>query len=339
VRTPEAVLSLVEAMRARGVTVPDTSPPDVETAHRPWFLSALLGLAGWVAGILILAFVAMQLELKPNALTFGLGLALVAGAWVMYFADRNAVFLDQLALALSIAGQLCMAWALIDKLESEAAMAWVLLAMQLVMLALMPNRTARTLAALFAAIAWVYAVRLTVQDARAAAVLFDYGQRIREADAGRLFLCWALTFAPLLALTVWLARCEHQWMATPLRAIARPALTGLLLALAMSGIAGEPVGMRHDDNSALGVALAWWAVFPLLSIALAMFAAYAAFRLHSLGLLGFAIFAALVHLSRFYYNFGTSLTLKAVIMTCTGAVLLASGLWLRSRGDAVGEAP
>ena len=52
------------------------------------------------------------------------------------------------------------------------------------------------------------------------------------------------------------------------------------------------------------------ALFPLLSIALAMFSAWCAFRCAATGLLGFAVFAALVHLSRFYYLYGTTLTVE-----------------------------
>jgi uncharacterized membrane protein len=75
----------------------------------------------------------------------------------------------------------------------------------------------------------------------------------------------------------------------------------------------------------------WWSLFPLLNIALAVFAMYASFRLRNLGLLGVAILAALLHLSRFYYLYGATLLAKAAIMFCVGAVLLAAGVWLHRR--------
>ena len=48
---------------------------------------------------------------KPESgpMLFGVGAVLLAAAWAMYYADRHAVFLDQLALALSIAGQFAVA--------------------------------------------------------------------------------------------------------------------------------------------------------------------------------------------------------------------------------------
>jgi hypothetical protein len=53
--------------------------------------------------------------------------------------------------------------------------------------------------------------------------------------------------------------------------------------------------------------------------------------LRSAGLAGFAILAALLHVSRFYYNFGTSLSLKAALMILLGAAMLAAGVLLGKR--------
>jgi uncharacterized membrane protein len=54
--------------------------------------------------------------------------------------------------------------------------------------------------------------------------------------------------------------------------------------------------------------------------------------LRSRGLLGLAILAALTHLARFYYFYGTTLLWKSLIMFGMGAVLLALGIWMRGRG-------
>ncbi len=294
-------------------------------------MSLLLGFAGWFAGLFILIFIAMTVKLNSSPVIFGVGAVLLAGAWAMYYADRNAVFLTQFALAISIAGQCAVAWSLLEDVHSEAVISSALLLLQLLVLAVMPEKTARTLAALFATVAWTLAVRFTFQDMHADAFFFGNRQGDRDPDTWRASLAWLITWVPLLALTGWLIWHEHRWMATPFRALARPALTGVLLGLALGGIASEPFGMLTFGDEAVGVSLGWWAVFPLLSIGLAMFAAYCAFRLRSLGLLGFGVAAALLHTARFSYNFGTSLNWKAVIMVCLGAALLGGGVWLRQR--------
>ena len=81
--------------------------------------------------------------------------------------------------------------------------------------------------------------------------------------------------------------------------------------------------------SAAGCAVNWWALFPLLSIGLALFAAWCAFRLRSPGCWASRCSRALVHLSRFYYFYGTTLMWKSAIMLILGALLLAAGVALR----------
>ena len=120
-------------------------------------------------------------------------------------------------------------------------------------------------------------------------------------------------------------------MASGLRRYARPLLTGTLLGLSLGGVAAEPFTAFALGLDTIGMRFSWWALFPLLSVALAMFSAWSAFRLRSRGLLGFAILAALFHLSRFYYLYGTTLLWKSVIMLCVGAALLLAGVALRNR--------
>jgi hypothetical protein len=119
-------------------------------------------------------------------------------------------------------------------------------------------------------------------------------------------------------------------MASGLRRIARPLLTGLLLGLSIGAIAAEPITVVVWGAESWGRGVDWLAIFPLLSIALTLFAAYGAFRIRSNGLLGFAVFAALLHLSRFYYLYGTTLLWKSVIMLGVGAALLLAGVALRN---------
>jgi uncharacterized membrane protein len=141
---------------------------------------------------------------------------------------------------------------------------------------------------------------------------------------------WLLTWVPLLVLAIWLIRNETAWMATGLRDHARPVLTGVLLGLALGGIAASPISwLAIGGVSGLGVEFTWRALFPLFSIGLAMCAAYGAFRLRSFGLLGFAILAALLHLGRFYYLYGTTLLWKSLIMLVAGLLLLVLGVALR----------
>ena len=328
---PTSLESLVDTLRVRGVIAAEAPPSPEESGHRPWFVALMLGLAGWFAGIFLLAFIGLTFELKSGVAILVIGLVLLVSAWALYYTDRKAVFLDQLALALSIAGQCAVAWYFLEDVESGLSVSATLLMLQLVVLVVMPNKTARTLAALFATIAWVYLMRFVVRGGEFDDMFDDFGRYRRHPESVSVLIAWLLTWVPMLYAASWLIQRESTWMAHGLRVFARPILTGLLLALSLGGLASEPFVKLAFGMESVGVQMSWLALFPLLSIALAMFSAWCAFRLRSHGLLGFAVFAALMHLSRFYYLYGTSLMWKSMIMLCLGALMVGVGVLIQKR--------
>lgn len=321
-----ALQSLVEALRHAGIIAADAPTPPEETTDRPWFIALLQGFAGWLAGVFLLVFLGLIFKPDERAAIVILGVLLLVAAWVIYRLDRDAVFLDQFALALSIAGQFAVAWASVEDRFDGLTLSATLLVLQLLVWAAMPNKTARTLAALFATFAWVYTVRFLLHPSDSGEEIFGFSRG--DESQARLGgwtapVGWLVTWLPLIGAAAWLIAREARWMASALRDHARPALTGLLLGLALAGIATEPFTFLVLGAEAWGFGLSWWSLFPLLSIGLAALSAYGAYRLRSGGLLGFAILAALLHLARFYYLYGTTLLWKSVIMLVVGAALLA----------------
>lgn len=327
---------LLDGLRDRGVIPPDAEPPAFEGPRRFWFVTLLLGFAGWLAGVFLLVFSAILLDLDSRAAILAVGLVLLVAARLIYGADRNAVFLGQLALALSIAGQCAVAWGLLKDVDSALGISATLLGLQLLVFAVMPDATARTLAATFALLAFILTVRFAVLPERNSDLLFGTPGREDGSGDALLPVAWLLTWPALAGLTAWLLRHEARWMASGLREQARPLLVGALLALAVGGIATEPFVLLDFGPDAVGTALRWQALFPLLSIALALFAAVSAFRLRSRGLTGFALAAVLAHLARFYYVYGMTLLWKAALMAIIGVVLLGAGLLLARRARAEG---
>jgi hypothetical protein len=324
--TSVAYRDLIALLRARSV-IPDQSPP-AQNVDRPWFVALLQGVAGWLAGIFLLTFVGLILKPESTGAILVIGACLLLAAWVLYHADRDAVFLDQLALAMSIAGQFAVAWGIVKDHFSGLPLAATMLALQVFVLLVMPNKIARTLAALFATIAWVYTVRFLFHPAQGEHIFFGEGRSESASMPGlwTLPLAWVVSWVPLLALCRWLIRNEARWMSGALRRYARPLLTGVLLGLSLGGLAAEPFIVFAFGFESMGMRFSWWALFPLLSVALAMFSAWGAFRLRSRGLLGVAVFAALLHLSRFYYLYGTTLLWKSAIMLGLGAIFLLAGI-------------
>jgi hypothetical protein len=328
---------LQDSLRAAGVISGDAPMPPDNEQDRPWFIALLQGFAGWLAGIFLLVFLGFVFRPDEQASILLLGAILLVAAYLIYRLDREAVFLDQFALALSIAGQFAVAWGFIGDHFNGLSASMALVVLQVVIWLVMPNTTARTLAALFACIAWVFTIRFMLRPADGFDELVGFGRNSdRLPGAWTLPVGWVLTWGPLIAAVWWLIAREARWMAQGFSERLRPALTGLLAALALAGIAAEPFAFLFLGMDQMGFSFSWWAVFPLLSIALAAFAAYGAFRVRSAGLLGLAIVAGLLHLARFYYFYGTTLLWKSVLMLIAGAGLLALGVWMRSR-DQRGE--
>ncbi len=319
--------ALADALVQRGVIRERGGPIPSSTADRPWYISAVLGAAGWLAGLFTLGFVAILFGVGFDpAAAFGIaGAIMLAAAFGLYRVGQDSPFVGQLALALSIAGQLGIAFAVGDATESAAVTSAFMVVLQLALLFALPNRMARTLAAVFACVAWVLAIRFALWGDD----IFDQSpESIAPLPA---LLTWLGIWAPLIFLTYALIAFEARWMGTGLRTIARPALTGLLVALSVATWASEPfaslqvwLGEARSAN--------WLVLWPLLGAATALYAAVCAFRLRDRALIGVAITGALLHVSQFYYLLGTTLLVKSLLMLGVGVALFAVAWILRQRG-------
>lgn len=336
----ESIQDLSARLRMQGVIPADAPAPPEQSVDRPWFVALLQGAAGWLAGIFLLVFLGLVFRPESAASFFVVGALLLGGAWFLYHADRNAVFLDQLALAMSMAGQIAVVASVLKDHFSSLSIPATALVVQLFVLLIMPNKTARTLAAFFAAVAWIFTVRFQLRPGSSEEIFFGdaAGGHSQALGLWTVSAGWLLTWLPLLALAAWLIRREPQWMASRLRPFARPALTGVLLGLSLGNVDVTPINPFTFAVQPTGLPLSWWAIFPLLNVGLAMCSAYGAFRLRSRPLLGSAVLGALLHLSNFYYFYGTTLMWKSVIMLAVGAALLLAGVALAKRTAEPGAA-
>ena len=58
-------------MRAKGVIPADAPEPPEDSPDRPWFVSLLQGVAGWLAGILLLCFFWLVFKPESSPVIFG----------------------------------------------------------------------------------------------------------------------------------------------------------------------------------------------------------------------------------------------------------------------------
>ena len=330
ITTPQALLNELQSRGLASDARADVHVvgADAHATHdRPWYVGLLLGVSGWLAGLFLLGFVALlfQPNKAPDAAIAGV--ILLAAAWGLFKADRDGAFVTQLALALSIAGQCLMLFAMNEHARSLGPIAASALLLQIVLALVMPNALHRTLSTLFATIAWA----LTVRFALFGEPEFWHGEREVTASLGQSLTGWLLAWLPVGAGIALLLRNEPGWMARGWQALARPALTGLIVGLAFATIASQP----FESFRWLGAGPAqqnWLALWPLLSALAALGGIAAAFALRSGALMGACALAVLLHVSHFYYELGTSLLLKSLLMLAMGAAML-----LAARGFAQGE--
>lgn len=323
---------LEEAMARQGLIAADATPLPFGAAGRPWYVAAVLGGAGWLASIFAFLFVFVLFEPdSPGGAAFA-GLVMLAAGYGLYAADRDSAFFEQLALALSLAGQIALIYAVAEATDSATATAAFAAALSAALVVSVPNAFAKVLSTLFACVAWALTVRFGWWGEDA----FD-GPRRAVALLPAL-LGWLVIWVPVAVGTHALVEREARWMASTARRIARPALTGLLLALCFGTWTSEPFAALTIWTTSVEMPTNWLVLWPLLGVAAALFAAVCAMRLRHRALLGFAIAGALLHLVQFYYLLGVPLVVKSYIMLGLGAALLLAARRLRPGAAAEGGA-
>lgn len=296
---------------------------------RPWYIGALLGVSGWLAGGFLLVFVAMLFHPDSAGAAAVAGAVLLAAAWGLFKVDRDGAFTSQLALALSFAGQCFVLFAMVEHRHALVAVAGAAFVLQAAMLLLMPNRLHRLMSALFALIAWALMWRFGLFGEPSWTSTNSNAAHLPAALGG-----WLITWLPVGGLLWWLVRHEPAWIARGWAPVLRPALTGLIVGIAFATLVSYPLESFRWWGSA-PVRIDWLALWPLLSAGAALAAVAGAFALGSRALMGACIVGVLLHVSHFYYALGTSLLLKSLLMLLMGAAMLLAARWLAARPEGV----
>jgi hypothetical protein len=312
----------------------DSPPLPFLPRDRPWFVTALQGTAGWLAGIFVLVFIGAAFEPRTAGELAIFAVVLLPAAFLLYRGDRDNAFLDQLALSASIAGQIAATAAFAMATDYSASLSSACVAvMQCLLVIVMPNRLARSLAAFFACVAWALTIRFVWWGEEE-----SWSGPQQAVSLAPALIGWAVIWIPVAAISLATIAGEAKWMARSAARIVRPALSGMLLALTFGTFASEPLHAFSWIFSSGPAPGNWLVLWPLLNAAAALFAGFGAFHLRNKALLGVAIAAALLHVGQFYFLLGTTLVVKSIIMVTVGVFLLACGLLLNRRAVSQREA-
>ena len=348
--------ALWSRLRERGLVEGELPSPG--EARSPWFVRAMLGIAGWIGALFLLGFVgaAFAFILKSSAASVLAGAGACAAAVVLFRAAPRNDFVAQFGLAVSLAGQVMLVMGVGQWFgRSSSGTALYIALQQALLFVLVPNFVHRVWAAWSSALAVAFA-------------MLELG-------------LYAFTPAVMTAAFLWVALREFELARHG--AAARTAVYGLALAAVqaavMHGGVTEMLIRSREHGLSLGEAGLWlgrfaslavllWAVVMLLrreglalssgqgriGLAGALILGVASFKAPGVApaaailivgyanadrvLSGLGILALLGYLSSYYYWLQATLLEKSALLAATGVALLVARFALRHWWPANGEA-
>ncbi|HYD38672.1 MAG TPA: DUF4401 domain-containing protein [Allosphingosinicella sp.] len=345
--TPAA---LWERLKAEGLV--EGEAPTRERPPSPWYVRAMLGIAGWIGALFLIAFVgaAFSFILDDTVAAAAGGAACVAGAFLLFRTLSGNDFAEQFGLAVSLVGQILIGIGLANLFQPEAPVFYfAVAAMQAALVWAVPNFLHRVLTSGGASIALALGInQLSLHGLAApllcAALALVWLEPKLWAAGGRLWrpVGYGLVLALLLVetfrlfgagLLLDLTGNEAGWLA-----LYGPLIGRMLTAAVLVWVSIE-LGRRSDAGPAIGfptLAAAAALVFGLVSLAApglasAVLVLLLGFAAGNRILAALGILALLGFVAHFYYSLHATLLEKSGILALTGLVLMAAHFLLLPR--------
>jgi len=323
--------------------------PAAGAGGSPWYVRVMLGVAGWIAALFLLGFVAVGLRVEGGGAAIAIGMVAIGAAFaVLRLASRND-FAAQFGLAVSFAGQALVLFGLWDLAHRNTAAVWLAVAvLEAGLVVLIPNYVHRVWSGWAAVTALALAlIRLHepyVAPALAGTAVaalwlteFRWGRlaaMLRPAAYGVTLALVMLETHPFFAkwwLGLFMGRARPQdtliapWVSEVAAGALLVAVAGCLLARAGDGL------RRPRALAALAAAAAVGALsVEAPGIATGLMIVLLGYAAANRVLAGIGLAALVFYLSAYYYTLEETLLYKSAVLAATGLVLLASR-WLMLR--------
>jgi len=328
---------------AAGLAVGDM--PVVEEARTPWYVRVMLGAAGVIAAVFLLAFVGtlFPIVIENDVASVVAGLLLIVVAYGFLTVGPRSDFVAMFALAVSLAGQALLAFGIFTMFKGRGTLPYAVFALVEAALALViPNFIHRVVTAYAAALAFAYAcyaagIWYLPVGLLSAAVATSWLSEARLAKShsvaapigyGLTLAFMQIEGAPLFRHGIGMQSGSRAmahvsaWAGEALVAAALVATVGVLIRRA---------GWTSTSPRALlafGAALALGAAsFNAPGIAGGLMIVVLGFANGNRVLTGLGIAALLFYVSAYYYLLEETLLFKSGVLLATGIVLLATR-WL-----------
>jgi len=314
--------------------------PEKGVPGSPWYVKALLAFSGWLAAIFILGFIggAFQYVFRNSGVAGIVGVIMIAGAFALLRLPANE-FVEHLGLAISMAGQALIVYAVFDLSHHNEIVAWLLLAiLQAVLVALMPNFVHCIFSALVAAIAFSMALNeMGIPYVVGGVVLFGasfcwlnefrYPQLMKKMRA--------IGYGLVLALIVFKGttllghRVFGEWFWQNYGFLAKPLLGEIIIGAITLYVVwsllqryGQPISGRLSITSILATLLVCAVSTKVQGITVGMVIVCFGFLGANRVLLGLGIVSLLFYISSYYYLLDKTLLDKSLSLLVVGLILL-----------------
>ncbi len=343
--------------RLREASLVEGETPAPGAHSSPWYVRAMLGIAGWIGAMFLLGFIATGLVMiiKNNTAAIVVGAIFCAAAFAIFRFARENVFATQFALAVSLAGQALFVFGIASDMKTEGTgFALTIFILEGALAVAVPNfihRVMTTYAATMA-LSWMlgtfgaWALAPVIPAVGIALIWLDESLWVRRASIwtpiGYGLVLGMLTMSAML---MWWGYGGFLFpelrRASPLVGpwFSRIVVAGLLVFAVVRLLKREGV----EAGSQAGMfALALASVIALASllasgVASALLLILLGFATANRILLGFGFVALAGFLSNYYYRLEYTLLVKSVVLMGLGAGILGARAVLDRMLGAEGE--
>jgi len=316
--------------------------PETGKLESPWYVKVLLAFSGWLAALFLLGFIGMGFEFvfKNSTAAFIIGGIMIGGAFAILRIPKNE-FVEHLALAVSLAGQALVVFAIFDISNRNEKIAWLLVALlQVTLTIVMPNFVHRVFSSFVAAFAfnmaltfwgWPYVVSGVVMLLAASCWLneFRYPHQMRKIRAIGYGLVLALIQLKGTALfgyrTMGWRFAQNQpelWAKPWIGEVLTGAVT-LYVVWHLLQRYGQSISEGISITALLGTFLLCAVSMEVQGITVGMVIMLLGFAGANRVLLGLGIVSLLFYISSYYYLLDTTLLAKSQTLLIVGLVLLS----------------
>ena len=331
----------------------DPASQPAAPAPAPWFVQTLHAFSGWLASLfflLMLGSLFHRLFDTPFAL-LGIGIGLIALAYPVLRAPSETLFLEHGALALSLAGEVLIGFALFGWNGHLHTLIrpfpWLILAgVEGALVIVIPHYLHRILAAWVAALALIWGAGLLGIGAVAVVSVLAFAVWIwlhEFRSPKTLPLKQAAGYGLSLALLAWSVGIDLPGELSPYQAVRlhlgldHPAVIALLDSAVLLATVCSLV-RRQEGETTLSPLVISLPLLPIVFLSVWMDGLPIVLTLLIVGfargnrlLLGMSLAALILGVGKFYYTLETTLLVKSALLIATGAVLLIGYALLRYR--------